>query len=140
MRTHSLLLFGLNLGVVELKYHAGFRCTGSSLHILDTHTHTQDVENSPLCHTGFPGGPVIETPPANAKGQGSISGSRRPPGEGNGYPLPCSCLGSPRTEEPAGCGPRGHRESDRPERLSTHTPRACSESLLFTLHMVDGTG
>ena len=33
---------------------------------------------------GFPGGSVVENPPANAGGTGSIPESGRPPGEGNG--------------------------------------------------------
>ena len=33
--------------------------------------------------------------PANAGDLGSISGSGRFPGEGNGYPLQCSCLENP---------------------------------------------
>ena len=47
---------------------------------------------------------------------------------------------SPQTEELEGHSPWGHGESDRTERLSTHTPRAYRESPLFTLHMVDCTG
>ena len=44
---------------------------------------------------GFQGGAVIKTPPANAgdtKDMGSIPGSGRSPGAGNGNPLQCSCL------------------------------------------------
>ena len=44
---------------------------------------------------GFPGGPVVKNPPANAGDVGSIPGSGRLPGEGNGSPLQCSCLGDP---------------------------------------------
>ena len=33
--------------------------------------------------------------PANAGDVGSIPGSGRSPGEGNGNPLQCSCLGNP---------------------------------------------
>ena len=38
---------------------------------------------------------VVKNPPANAgdvRDSGSIPGSERFPGEGNGYPLQCSCL------------------------------------------------
>ena len=38
--------------------------------------------------------------PANAGDMGSIPGSGRSPGEGNGNPLQCSCLENPWTEEP----------------------------------------
>ena len=44
---------------------------------------------------GFPGGSVVKNPPANAEDLGSIPGSGRSPGEGNGNPLQYSCLGSP---------------------------------------------
>ena len=43
----------------------------------------------------FPGGSVVENLPANAGDAGSIFGSGRSPGEGNGNPLQESCLGSP---------------------------------------------
>ena len=36
-----------------------------------------------------------KNPPANAEDKGSIPGSRRFPGEGNGNPLQYSCLGNP---------------------------------------------
>ena len=45
----------------------------------------------------FPGGPVVENPPATAGNTGdvgSIPGSGRSPGEGNGNPLQYSCLGN----------------------------------------------
>ena len=41
---------------------------------------------------GFPGGSVVTNPPANAGEEGSISGSGRSPGGGNGNPLQYSCL------------------------------------------------
>ena len=45
---------------------------------------------------GFPGGSVVKkNPPANAEDVGSIPGSWRSPGEGNGNPLQYSCLGNP---------------------------------------------
>ena len=44
---------------------------------------------------GFPGGLVVKKPPANAGDAGSIPGSERSPGEGNGNPLQYSCLGNP---------------------------------------------
>ena len=42
------------------------------------------------CERGFPGNAVVKDPPASAGGigdLGSISGSGRSPGEGNGDPL-----------------------------------------------------
>ena len=50
---------------------------------------------SPL---GFPGGSVVKNPPANerdAGDTGSIPGSGRSPGKGQGNPLQYSCLGNP---------------------------------------------
>ena len=44
---------------------------------------------------GFPGGSVVENQPLNAGDMGSIPGSGRSPGEGNGHPLQDSCLGDP---------------------------------------------
>ena len=43
---------------------------------------------------GFPGGSVVKNPPANAEDAGSIPGSGRSPGEGNGNPLQYPCLGN----------------------------------------------
>ena len=45
---------------------------------------------------GFPGGSVIKNSPANIRDMGSIPGSRRAPGKGNGNPLQYSCLGNPK--------------------------------------------
>ena len=41
---------------------------------------------------GFPGGSDVKESACNAGNPGSISGSGRSPGEGNIYPLQCSCL------------------------------------------------
>ena len=49
-------------------------------------------------HRGFPGGAVAKNLPANARDAGdtgSISGSGRSPGEGNGNPFQYPCLGNP---------------------------------------------
>ena len=44
---------------------------------------------------GFSGGSVIKNPPANTGDVGSIPGSGRSPGEGNGNPLQYCCLENP---------------------------------------------
>ena len=47
---------------------------------------------------GFPGGSVVKNLPANAgdaRDMGSIPGSGRSSGGGNGTPLQYSCLGNP---------------------------------------------
>ena len=38
---------------------------------------------------------MVKNPPANAGDTGSVSGSGRPPGEGNGNPVQYYCLGNP---------------------------------------------
>ena len=43
----------------------------------------------------FPGGLVVNNPPANAVDLGSISGLGRSFGEGDGSPLQYSCLENP---------------------------------------------
>ena len=43
----------------------------------------------------FPGGSVVKNLPTNAQDTGSIPGSGRSPGEGNGNPLQYSSLGNP---------------------------------------------
>ena len=43
----------------------------------------------------FLGGLVVRNMPDDIKDSGSIIGSGRSPGEGNGNPLQCSCLGNP---------------------------------------------
>ena len=48
-----------------------------------------------MAHRDFPGGSVVKNLPANAgdvRDKGSIPGSGRSPGGGNGNPLQCSCL------------------------------------------------
>ena len=44
---------------------------------------------------GFPDGSVVKNLPANVGDVGSIPGSGRSPGEGNGNPLQYSCLRNP---------------------------------------------
>ena len=44
---------------------------------------------------GFPGDSVVKNSPTSAGDTGSILGSGRSPGEGNGNPLQYPCLGNP---------------------------------------------
>ena len=46
-------------------------------------------------YVGFPSGSVVKNPPTNTGETGSIPGSGRSPGEGNGNPLQYSCLKNP---------------------------------------------
>ena len=53
-------------------------------------------------HLGFPGGTSVKNPPANAGDLGSISGSGRSPGEGNGNHSSILAWRISWTEEPGG--------------------------------------
>ena len=48
---------------------------------------------------GFPGGSEVKVSASNAGDLGSIPGSGRSPGEGNGNPLQYSCLENPMDRE-----------------------------------------
>ena len=48
---------------------------------------------------GFPGGSEVKASASNVGDQGSIPGSRRSPGEGNGTQLQYSCLENPMDRE-----------------------------------------
>ena len=65
---------------------------------------------------------VVKNPPANAgdkRDAGSIPGSGRCPGAGNGYPLQCSCRGNPMDRGAWWeCSLQGCTESDTPEWLT----------------------
>ena len=57
------------------------------------------------------GHPVVRNPPTNARDVGSIPGSGRSPGEGNGSPLQYSCLENPRIDVPGGLRSVGSQKS-----------------------------
>ena len=57
------------------------------------------------CVPGFPGSSDVKESACNAGDPGSIPGSGRVPGEGNGNPLQYSC-------PEHGYSPWGHKESD----------------------------
>ena len=52
----------------------------------------------PFVFGGFPGGSEVKASACNAGDPGSIPGSGRSPGEGNGSPLQYSCLENPMEE------------------------------------------
>ena len=63
---------------------------------------------------------VVKNTPANAGDSGSIPGSGRPSGEGNGKPLQYSCLESLMDRGAWWATVHGIIESDMSEQLSTH--------------------
>ena len=62
-------------------------------------------------HIAFPGNSVVKNLPANAGGVGSIPGSGRSPGRGNGNLLQHSCLRNPMDREAWGATVYGVSES-----------------------------
>ena len=62
---------------------------------------------------------MVRNPPANAGDQGSIPGSGRSPGGGNGNPLQSSCLGFHGQGSLVDFNPWGRKESDTTERART---------------------
>ena len=66
---------------------------------------------------GFPGGSDRKVSAYNAEDRGSIPGSGRSPGEGNGNPLQYSCLENPMDEGAWTLCPWGGKESDTTEQL-----------------------
>ena len=70
----------------------------------------------------LPADSVVKNPPANAGDVGSIPGSERSAGEGNGNPLRYFCLGNPMDRGAwggmGGYSPRSHKESDTTEQLN----------------------
>ena len=70
---------------------------------------------------GFPGGSEVKASASNAGDLGSIPGSGRSPGEGNGNPLQYSCLENPMDKGSlVGYSPQGRKESDLTEGLRFH--------------------
>ena len=68
--------------------------------------------------SGFPGGSEGKKSACNVGDPGSILGSGRSHGEGNGNPLQYSCLENPHGERSlVGNSPKGRKELDTTERL-----------------------
>ena len=85
---------------------------------------------------------MVKNPPASggdARDMGSISGSGRSPGEGNGNPLQCSCLGNPMDRGAWWATVCGVTESDTTEQL-THTYIHIIYNIYICIHAVNTPG
>ena len=82
-----------------------------------------NLRNNNLTPWGFPGGSEVKVYACNSGDLGSIPGSGRSPGKGNGNPLQYSCLENPHGRRSlVGYSPRGRKESDMTERLHSLIP------------------
>ena len=79
----------------------------------------QSIEFTPS--EGFPGDSVVKNPPANAGDLGSIPGSGRSPGEGNGSPLQYSCLEKPKDRGTWWTTVQGVTKNQTQLKFSNHT-------------------
>ena len=77
---------------------------------------------------GLPGGSDGKASACNEGDEGRIRGSGRPPGEGHGYPLQCSCLENARTEDPGGPQSMGPQRAGHDLGDEVHTQRARTAS------------
>ena len=68
---------------------------------------------------------MVKNSPANARDAGSIPGSGRSPGEGNGNPLQCSCLENYTTNKKK---KKKERKLHGQRSLAGHSPCGCKES------------
>ena len=88
-------------------------------------------------YLGFPGGSDGEESTCNAGDLGLIPGFGRFPGGGHGNPLQYSCLENPHGQRSlVGYSPRGRKESETTEQLSTaqHIAWNSSPSALYALY------
>ena len=66
---------------------------------------------------------MVKNPPANVGDVGSIPGSGRSPGEGNGNPKPVFLPGESHGQRSlVGYSPRGHKEPDITEHAHNNVP------------------
>ena len=81
-------------------------------------------------------------PACNAGDPGSVPGSGRSPGEGNGYPLPFLPRESRRQRSLVGYSPWSHKESDKTKATFTNTlvPSNCYWETYLVFHSVSFDG
>ena len=80
----------------------------------------RSINSLTLVAESLPGGSDCKESACNAGDLGLIPGLGRSPGGGYGNPLQYSCLENPHGQRSlVGYSPRGHRESDTTEGLST---------------------
>ena len=96
------------------------------------------------CTCCFPGGSVVKNLPANAGDAGdtgSIPGSERSPGEGNGSPFQYSCLenSTDKGAWQAIYSPRGRKESDMTKHACNEHSRLTHLLILETFHFPWGS-
>ena len=96
------------------------------------------LENNQSLKRCFAGGAVVENLPVNAGDVGSIPGSARSTGVGNGNPFHYSCLEKSHEQQSlAGYGSCDCKESDITERLSTHSHlKRISSFTVFSIQLV----
>ena len=76
---------------------------------------------------------IVKNPPAMQETRIQSLGQKKPPGDGNGYPLQHYCLENPLDRGTWwGNSPWSHKEADMTERLSKSTRRHCRGVLVLS--------
>ena len=98
--------------------------------------HVSLEQNCPQLRTseGFPDGSVVKNPPASAGEVGSIPGSGRSSGEGNGNPLQYSCLENPKDRGAWWATVHGVAEWDTAEQLDDKNQQRISGVLVRSMN------
>ena len=95
----SWLLHTIDLGIFSILYTDLLNLANASLHITIRYVFINEIWGQML---GFPNGSAVKNLPAVQEPQElwvQSPNNEDPPGEGNGYPLQCSCLETPMDRE-----------------------------------------